>query len=272
VSTTTGLIFDLPFADYLQIPAWSQSTIKQGQRSMLHAKAAYDDAVGKEPTDAMLLGSAVHTTFLEPELATEAVAVWPKRRAGKEWEAFRADNADKTILTETQHAHLVGMVRQLRKHPEVKRWLGKIDAVEASAVADVNGVRCKGRADALTSDPLIDLKTVADGDIRKFTNNAYDFGYHIQAALYRRLFDRSDFVLMTVESSPPYDVVPYRMTPMLLAKGDEILDRLLEKIAKCEKDGHWPGRSDSIKPLNLPAWVPEAEHTNTKAPIKKGTS
>jgi hypothetical protein len=229
-----GVLFDL----YLQWPELSQSVLKVGRKSMRHLKACWDEEVRTEPTDDMILGSALHTAFLEPELMPDRVVKWTGgTRRGEAWNAFRLEHYDKYILTPVMHEKLVGMCKSLRQHLEVRM---------------VNGVRMKSRIDALTADPLIDLKKVADGDKGLFRKNMFHFGYHIQGYIYTQLFERERFLLMTVEDFPPYDVLPWELSPEVLKMGRDESVRLLDQVAECIATNKWPGRSEGIEMLDAP--------------------
>jgi len=253
---TLNLKHDVPFDDYLHWEIVSTSVLKEGRKSMAHMKAMFDGTREIIVTDDMDLGSALHCAFLEPELMPEKVVLWEgKRRAGKEWDAFKGEHSDKVILTPGYYEKLQGMTKSLRKHQFVKEWYGRIQDVEVSGQSEWCGVPIKGRCDALTDEPLVDLKKVADGDMRLFRRNAYHFGYHIQAAMYRRIFQRDRFVLLTVEATPPYDVVPYELEADLLHHGETECIRLLQWWKNCCENSRWPGRSDEIQTLDLPEWV-----------------
>ena len=62
-----GTYHNLPLADYLRVPMWSQSSLKEAGKSAAHAKAAREGHTRTPPSDAMILGSALHLAFLEPE-------------------------------------------------------------------------------------------------------------------------------------------------------------------------------------------------------------
>jgi len=254
-----GLHLDVPFETYLQWPFLSQSTLKEGRRSMAHLKAALDGERTKEPTDSMSLGSALHVAFLEPEMASERVVCWKGgRRAGKDWTAFCDDNPGRIILTPGMFEKHVGMVRSLRRHPVVREWLSKIEHTEASVVGDVHGVTMKSRCDALTADPLIDLKVTNDASVRWARRTAMDFGYHIQAYIYGVQFNRDRFMLMMVENSPPYDVVPYELTPEFIRMGEREATRLLDEYATNLRTNTWPGYTGCTLPLDPPEWAMES--------------
>ncbi len=102
--------------------------------------------------------------------------------------------------------------------------------------------------------PLIDIKKVADGSPYKVTRATLDYGYDIQAAAYCELFGRDRFILMTVEDEPPYDVVPYELSPGWIRSGRRKLYNLIDQVLECEKTGIWPGRSAEPVLLEQPEW------------------
>lgn len=254
-----GLHFGVKFEDYLHWPILSQSCLKEGKRSMSHLRAAMEGERVKIPTDDMILGTAIHTCFLEPELAFDRIRVYTGgARRGKEWEAFKKDNEGRILLTENQGEKLAGMVASLRRHPEVRKWVGAITDVEVSCIGMVHKMRFKGRCDALTSEPMIDLKKCANGDFDKFIRQALELDYHIQAAIYCQLFNRDRFVFLTCEDDPPYDVSAYELSPAFIRAGDREARDLIEKVAECQESGIWPGRSSGVVQLELPEWADKA--------------
>lgn len=254
---TPGIYCNVAFADYLRWPLMSQTTLKEGRTSMAHLKARLDGERVIEPTDDMLLGSALHCAFLEPELMPTKVILWDGgTRRGKEWDAFKAAHTGKVILTETMHEKLVGMIGSLRRHKQVRDWVQRMEGTEVSCVGEIEGLPMKGRIDALTDDPIIDLKKVASADPFLFRSKALDYGYHIQAAVYCHLFNRGRMTLITVEDSPPFDVVAYPIGAELLEAGREEASGLIQRVQWCMKNNEWPGRCPDIEePLGLPEWA-----------------
>lgn len=256
--TAPGIYPGIPFIDYLAWRIMSQSVLKAGGESMAHLKAAWDRDRIKVPTDAMMLGSALHCAFLEPELMPSKVVRWEGgTRRGKAWDGFRADHPDQIILTPPMHDKLIGMVRALRAHPVVRKWSNQIEQTEVSAIGDVYGLRMKGRVDALTPDPIFDLKLTRSTDPRTVANTIMEFGYHIQAAIYThtQMFDRNRMILAMVEDKRPYDVVPYELSPQWLRLGERTAASLIHQYRECLETDIWPGRSDAIVLLDAPEWA-----------------
>lgn len=258
LSGAPGMYIDIPFTDYLHAPVMSQSTLKEGRKSMLHLKSALDGERFKKVTDDMMLGSALHVCFLEPEQMPERVILWEGgARRGKDWEAFSAEHADKIILTEGYHEKLVGMVKALRSKAAVRGWMSKVQSVEVSAIGDVHGLAFKCRADALTDDPLWDLKKIVSVDDRTINSTIVNFGYHIQAYVYKQVFKRDRFCLGFVEGTKPHDVRVVELSDNWLKLGREETLSLIQAYQHCVKEGRWPGRSEVIEKIEPPSYLLE---------------
>lgn len=250
-----GIHHGIPFTEYLALDLMSQSTLKQGRESMRHLKAALDGQVKIVPTDDMILGSALHTAFLEPARFGDHVVEWTgERRYGKAWDEYKTEHAGKAILTKGYYANLCGMVAALREHPEISKWLGCVEDVEVSAIGVIGSVKFKGRADALAGDVVLDLKKVSSTDDRSINNAIDDYGYHIQAAIYRRLFGRERFLFGFVEGTAPHDVRVEELSPAWLEIGEREMLDLVQRYQECTASGVWPWRSDTTGILEPPVW------------------
>lgn len=257
-----GLHIEVPFADYLRWPLMSQSILKEGREedgSMRKLKNALDGQRNVVVTDDMALGSALHVCFLEPEEMPNRVAVYESVRRGATWEEFRTEHAGKVILTEKGHAKLKGMVRSLRSTPEVRDWQAKIAHVELSAVGEIDGVKFKARCDALTDDPIWDLKKVRGINGRTIDQTIWEFGYHIQGYIYTQLFDRTRFCLGLVEDSEPFEPRIIELSERWLKIGKFETQNVLRQYKACceKKPPSWPFRYSGIDVVEPPAWVEE---------------
>ena len=66
---------------------------------------------------------------------------------------------------------------------------------EVPAIGEIMGAMWKGKADILTKDYVIDLKT--SSDVFKFVRNAPYYFYHTQAYIYQKLFGKPVIFLVT---------------------------------------------------------------------------
>ena len=240
--TDNGTFPHLPLAEYLALPIWSQSTVKEAQKSALHARAAF--LTKREPTDAMVLASALHAAFLEPDEAKALIVTYEgKVRRGKEWEDFKSLYADKIILTINQTEQLAGMMHAMQANPYIREVSAAIGDIELSAIGEVCGLRMKGRVDALAGDVIFDIKKVTTADPFRFQQAIVSYSYDLQGAVYCELFEAGAFVLIAVEEDPPHDIVPYELSPAMLRNGMRKFERCAAVIRQAEDTGVWPGRS-----------------------------
>jgi hypothetical protein len=93
-----------------------------------------------------------------------------------------------------------------------------------------------------------------------FAKSAVDYGYHVQEAHYRRVLaelgyivDR--FVFLVQEKTPPYLTCLHEFDAEAVAVGDRIVTAAIEIFATCSAADHWPGYSDRIHRMSLPAWA-----------------
>ncbi len=251
--------------DYDDIAAMNQSTLKHGLSSMAHLKAKLDGEREKS-TPALAQGQALHCRLLEP---SRFAAIYRSEPQGdKRTKAWKAD------MAELQEASPVGVVFlpwsaysavqlmgvAVYNHPAVQ-IIRANGGVEQTLTADLSGVPCKGRVDKLILEPatVLDVKTCRSTDSHDFDRAIWEYRYDFQAAFYCDLAEANHdkpfiFMMIAIESSPPYDVRVFRMGDQSLAVGRADYQRLLLRYQKCKASGEWPGRSDKIEPIDLPGW------------------
>jgi len=217
-----AIIPDLAFEDYKRIDAANAS----GLKIMLDRSPAHVHGMPPKASDAMTLGTLVHTATLEPDkMAAEYVVAPTSTRstnAGKaelvRWlceqldieppaseqkaEGKRLDEQlailepmleakGLTKITQAQHDQALAVAEAVRGHPLAGPLL---DGAETEVTLLANDPRTgqlvKIRTDALkTSDDLIiDLKTADDASFDAFSRAAGRYQYHLQAALYRWVY------------------------------------------------------------------------------------
>jgi len=254
----TQVIRDLRYEDYASLPGISATDLKRARVSMFNYR--YCQEHPPEPTDAMALGSAVHSAVLTPDRFAADYIAYDGTRRGKEWDAFRSFHAatGKTILTRTEYDKCSAMSAAVHHHPAALPLLARGEA-ELSLQWDRDGILCKCRLDML-GDVLVELKTAADITPRGFTSQSYKLGYHLQYAWYSDGIEavftkRPAVVVIAVESKLPHDVVAYNVDPTVIEEGHDENRALLERMAACEKADRWPGISDEPLRLLLPRWA-----------------
>jgi len=275
-------------ADYHAHPAISKSHLDLIARSPLHYWARFIDPkrIIPEPTPAMRLGSALHTHVLELDKWDRDYAVAPdaidrRTKAGKEaWAAFEADAAGKTMLSRDEADHVMHMGRAILSHPAAAMLLNLPGEAETTHMwtDGATGLECKCRPDWLTSDGaiVVDLKTTEDASPAGFRKSIGQWRYGVQAAWYVHSLEQTtgtrpmQFIFIAVEKKPPYAVAVYAADEQMIEHGMKTAMRDLQRIAECRAAERWPGYSDQIEMISLPAWMTgQAGGTQTIEPIQE---
>lgn len=250
----------MTYGEYDQIDAIRWSCLKEMRRSPKHYKWRLDHPL--PDTDSLRLGRAVHVAVLEPDRFPLEVAVFAGAvRRGKEWQAFAEVNAKRTILKADEYAMCLAIRDSVRSHPVAKHLLTEGESEKSIAWTDPRtGLRCKGRLDWLNS-MLVDLKTDARLNPRRFPTTVAKYGYASQLALYREGLralgmDGPPVKILAVESVPPYDVGVFSLGENELWAGEEEVHGLLDRVVECTAKNAWPGMfGDGETELTLPAWA-----------------
>lgn len=249
----------MTFAEYASIRAVNWSTLREVRRSPKHYRHRLEHPI--EDTPRLALGRAVHTAVLEPALFADGYAVYTgARRAGKDWEAFQVANEGKTILKAEEYENVIAMRDAVLAHPAAMRHLTGGAAEQTLCWTDRDtGIECKARPDYLGA-CIVDLKSTKDASPREFGRTAARFGYHCQLTFYRRgaravLGRELEPILIAVEAEAPHDVAVYRIDADTLLAADDEISALLERVAECRRDDHWPGATDDVQDLELPGWA-----------------
>ncbi len=254
----TGIHEGMSAGVYHALDAMSATVIKAGMKSMLHAQ--HQMTGGKDPTPAMLTGTAMHQMVLEDG---DGLVVWDGVKRGKAYEEFKLENEGATIISEKQMEDLEQARYRIEDHAVA---CGLLDTArtEVSLVWDdpTTGMRCKARMDFVSDGYWGDYKTSNAIDSRSFESTSYRLGYHVQLAHYaeglRVLTGQSlPVYIIAQESKAPYDVAVYEVAPSLLSAGMKKRNEIINKIKECKESDYWPGASTEKEVLNAPIWAEE---------------
>lgn len=262
-----GIIADMANEDYHATSALSSTGLRELAKSPAHYQAYITEK--REPTKAMKFGTGFHELIGEPQLFAKKYTKLPEnidRRTtvGKDaYKAFLEENKGKEILTVEEYDRLDGMLYSCLKNKTLLSLLTGGKAEQSLFWTDeATGVLCKCRPDYLRKDGIIvDLKTTEDASVKGFQRSLSNFSYHIQSAFY--LDGVSDvlgepvteFVHVVVEKTPPYGVAIYTLDDQSLSKAREEIAALLKLYAECSAKNEWPGFTQDIQNVTLPAWM-----------------
>lgn len=261
IETEISIIDGLSNDEYHKIKAASSSIIKNMRQSPAHAR--HKQLNPTDPTPSMQLGSAVHSFTLESHGAESIYCQRPEgMRAGtKAYEAFVLENKGKQELSFDNYNDAKAMAKAVLDHPVAGKLVrGGSREVSAFWTDEETGTYCKARPDIIREDGMIvDLKTTNDASLKGFAKQIADLGYHVQAAWYldglKRFTEVENFVVIAVENKAPFAVAVYYLDAAAIEKGREEYRRLLNNYVECVKTDVWPGYSEEIQPISLPAWI-----------------
>lgn len=264
--------------DYLAVPSASNTLLGHLKKSPAHLQWAL--ANPPKPTPAMTFGSAFHACVLEGStFVTEWVRGSELSGRTREGKIAKKELEQKyhpsKILKATEYDLVLKMASAVFKHPVAGALLAEARTEISTYWVDAaSGVEVKGRVDVIPpgdgfdyGNCLVDLKSTVDASPEYMSKAMINFGYARQGALYLSPFgDRSRFLLIAVEKTPPWAVAVYEISPNALAQGWREAQGLLHLWAECFKDydidSLWPSYSTEIIPLDLPAWAYDEEGTH----------
>lgn len=228
-----------------------------------HFKAKYiDKLIPDEETPALRMGSLLHRCVLEPESMDGAFYVKPDGMnfATKDGKAWRDEHNDKPILTAEDCATIKGVKESVWRHPLASRLIKSADC-ERSAFTESDGLFLKSRFDILprSGNIIADLKTCESADLNSVERAMAGYEYYIQAAFYLKVanllgLERSAFVFIFVEKSPPYAVAVYQPCDVLMIAAELIINRDLQTLKNCHESGDWYGYPQEITACALPQY------------------
>lgn len=241
-----------------------------------------------EPKPHFDFGSVVHTLTLGAgsDYAVLEPAIHGLKRDGTIADsptattAWKAADADARALGKIpihvdDFTKARAMADAVRNHPEAGELFKRGHAEKSMYWTEPqSGIRLRGRADWLTliGDRLtcVDLKTSVTANPTELVRPFWKFGYHLQAAWYRRLLIETgvssdpDFVFVAVEKEPPYLVSVIRYDDEALAEGDRLNRAAIDTYARCMETGIWPSYVDEAVEIGLPPYAFDDEELELK--------
>ncbi len=132
-------------------------------------------------------GSLLHAMILEPQVIPEEFAIFPgMTKRGPEWEQFKLDNPDKTLLSKPQEMRCQYYYEAFKKRPEAQELM-KTGYPELTLCASLLDVPVKVRTDFINPEAgiIVDVKTSGfPVDLDSFRLTVQQWQYGLSAALY----------------------------------------------------------------------------------------
>lgn len=264
-----GIYAGIPNPVYHAGPGISKSQLDVLARSPAHFFDTYLSAspARRIETDAMAIGTAIHTAILEP-------ADWAKWVVTEKFD--RRTNAGKAAAAEAEEraaalgvpmidrdtaATVNAIAASFYRHPVAQFMEDGFAELSVYWIDEDTGCLCRCRPDWLFGEGIVDLKSTDDASPRGFMGSAYKWRYFVQSAFYldglaANGINVSQFIFAAIEKNRPHIVVAYRATEELIEAGRREYRRLLRLYSSCVTAGQWPGYLE-FADLELPPWAPE---------------
>lgn len=258
-------------SNYREWPAVSQSELKDLAKSPRHYEAKHIlKTIPHESTRSQEIGTLVHAAILEENKLWNLMAIPPREvlasnghRRGNAYDAWKALQNGKIIITEDELQMIDAIVVQARKHPVLQMFLQNKLQIEMPILWDdpLSGLKCKGIPDLVCKTSyVVDVKTCQNVD--DIERSVATYGYHLQAAFYLRGCSShygnqyDNFVIIAVETNPPYRVHARLLDDQAIVVGNMKVDELLADYARRKESGDWSEAAErEITVLSLPRWA-----------------
>lgn len=251
---------------YFKLPAVSNSLLGR------FAKCPAAASIPIDTTPAMSMGTLCHTLILEGAIAfKERYYVMDKAdgrtKEGKAAKERAINEADGRIVITTDDLYAAqAIATSVYNHPSANSLLqsGKPEMAITWKDKDT-GIDCKAKADWMSHDVLIDLKTCQDSSYQVFSKTIVNMGYYRQLAMYRdgireNLVPIDKCIIIAVSTNAPYACEVYEVEEDLLEVGQGKYKRLLREYKACCEASNFPAYSYAgIHSIRCPQWMKEAD-------------
>lgn len=181
-------------AEYFGVKALSASQIKQFDKGAYWFWKSSPYNPEKEPekeTDALVFGKLCHCLLLEPaHLQNEyAIVDFGASRKNKKYEAAKAENPGKIVITQDELDRAMKMIAKVKEHKLASTILDGATAEMPFMWTDKEtGMPCKAKLDAIkrTKNGIVVIDYKTSSDIEGLLNWPQKLQYPLQAEFYSR--------------------------------------------------------------------------------------
>ena len=184
----------------------------------------------------------------------------------KEAKAFRDDAIaqGKIVMTQAEMEKAKRAASIIRTDP-IAGPIIKKSKKQVVLLSQVKGVNFKGLVDLVPENEpcLYDLKTISDFSVGGISKAIQSFGYHIQAALYLKLWNtlhpddqRKKFRFIWQSSSSPYEVAITELPAFDIEAGSEWAAFQINRLTEAQNKNKWPNIvGDKIAIIGRPGYA-----------------
>jgi hypothetical protein len=143
----------------------------------------------REDNKAFMDGRYFHQLLLEPEKAINTPFVDVSTRNTKEYKNYCEENNLPFCMLKKEMEEIEHLVSLMKGNITFFEQIYKSgNLYETPSISEIHGFMWKGKADIVTDEMIIDLKTT--GDINKFKYSAKAYNYDSQCYIYQQLFGK----------------------------------------------------------------------------------
>lgn len=191
-------------------------------------------------------GSFTHSLILEPQYIKSQYAIFQGlRKAGSAFEAFKAENPGKTILSIAQKLKTEKLVEAYKARVEAVKML-QGGVAEVNLFGEILGVPMKIRPDYINVEQgyIVDVKTTAyPASIDAFKETIKDYMYDLSAALYCNIAYQNyhkvfDFYFIVISKSDLICDI-YKASADTISNGLGLTISATMKYKRCKESEIW---------------------------------
>lgn len=232
-------------SEYHNRPEWSYSQLKLIlDHGIDYAKGQLEGLIPGPANKAIDLGQLAHMLVLGGEdcfaLMEDSGFDSFRTNAAKDWKREQ-EEAGKIIINKAQWESVCQIVHNIENHPHYKDFIfGDGWEHEVELYATLNGLACRGKADALLRTEhtaiITDLKTT--GQFDQFFKRARISHYDLQAAVYSNIVAGTigidagsvDYYFCVAETIAPFRVQFFYATNEFVESGEQKLSYCINQV------------------------------------------
>jgi hypothetical protein len=170
-------------------------------------------------------GRLFHQLILEPEKAVIVPQVDVSTRNTKEYKTFCSDNNLEFAMLTKEYDEIVRLSGVMKSNFQFYNDIYRDgNLYEEPIIGEIKGLQWKAKADIVTEDSIIDLKTTSD--INKFRWSAKSYNYDSQCYIYQQLFGKPLYFYVIDKESEQLGL--FRPSEEFVRGGEAKVERAME--------------------------------------------
>jgi len=170
-------------------------------------------------------GRLFHQLILEPEKAVNVPQVDVSTRNTKEYKKYLEDSGLEFAMLTKEYDEIVRLASVMKSNFQFYNDIYRDgNLYEEPTIGEIKGLQWKAKADIVTSDSIIDLKTTSD--INKFRWSAKSYNYDSQCYIYQQLFGKPLYFYVIDKESEQLGL--FRPSEEFVKGGEAKVERAME--------------------------------------------